>query len=140
DMEHSPIEMAGLFGLLQAASRGPASIAARLAWNDKVLVKRVLDMGVQTILLPFVQTPEEAAEAVSACRYPPRGIRGVASSTRAGRYGRIPDYFAGADDEICLIVQVETVQSLARLEEIAAVEGVDGVFVGPSELAASMGH
>ena len=141
DSEHSPVEVADLFGLLQAASSGgPSAHAVRPAWNDKVLIKKVLDIGAQTVLVPFVQSPEEAAEAVRACLYPPAGIRGVAGATRASAYGREKNYLTSANNEICLLVQVETGEALARLADIAAVDGVDGVFIGPSDLSASMGH
>lgn len=140
DTEHSPVEVAGLQPILQAAAVGTASAVARPAWNDKVLIKKLLDIGVQTVLVPFIETPEEAEAAVRATRYPPEGIRGVAGSTRASRYGMVPDYLAKANSEICVLVQIETAQALGRLEEIAAVEGVDGVFIGPSDLSASMGH
>jgi 4-hydroxy-2-oxoheptanedioate aldolase len=140
DTEHSPVEVAGLQPILQAAATGTASAVARPAWNDKVLIKKLLDIGVQTVLVPFIETPEEALAAVRATRYPPEGIRGVAGSTRASRYGMVPDYLAKANAEICVLVQIETAQALARLEEIAAVDGVDGVFIGPSDLSASMGH
>jgi 4-hydroxy-2-oxoheptanedioate aldolase len=140
DAEHSPVEIADLYPLLQAAGRGSTHTAVRLAWNDRVLIKRALDIGAQTILVPFVQNAEEAREAAAACRYPPDGVRGVAASTRASRYGRDRSYLANAREGICLIVQVETTDALANLEDIAAVEGVDGVFLGPSDLAASMGH
>ncbi|ESR24851.1 HpcH/HpaI aldolase family protein [Lutibaculum baratangense] len=112
----------------------------RPAWNDKVLIKRMLDVGAQTVLVPFVQSAEEAAAAVAATRFPPEGIRGVAGATRASRFGLTSDYFEVANREICVLVQLETTDALDRLEAIAAVEGVDGVFIGPSDLAASMGH
>ena len=112
----------------------------RPAWNDAVILKRLLDVGVQTLLVPFVQSADEAARAVAATRYPPRGIRGVASVHRANRYGRVPEYFARADDEICVLVQLETRAAVDALEEIAAVEGVDALFIGPSDLAASLGY
>ncbi|HVY99065.1 MAG TPA: HpcH/HpaI aldolase/citrate lyase family protein [Dongiaceae bacterium] len=140
DAEHSPVEVADLYPLLQASARGTAHAAVRLAWNDKVLIKRALDIGAQTILVPFVQNAEEARQAALACGYPPHGVRGVAGSTRATRYGRDKSYFKTARDGICLIVQVETVEALRSLEAIAAVDGVDAVFIGPSDLAASMGH
>lgn len=140
DTEHSPVEVAGLQPILQAAATGTASAVARPAWNDKVLIKKLLDIGVQTVLVPFIETPEEAEAAVRATRYPPDGIRGVAGSTRASRYGMATDYLAKANVEICVLVQIETAQALGRLEEIAAVDGVDGVFIGPSDLSASMGH
>ncbi|MGR9202253.1 HpcH/HpaI aldolase family protein [Rhizobium leguminosarum] len=140
DTEHSPVELAAVQPLLQAASAGKSSHAVRPAWNDKVLLKRVLDMGAQTVLVPFVQTQAEAAAAVAATRYPPTGIRGVSGSTRASRFGLTSDYFAVADEEICVLLQLETTEALQQLEAIASVDGVDGIFIGPSDLAASMGH
>lgn len=140
DSEHSPVDVAGLQPLLQAASAGDSALAARPAWNDKVLIKRILDIGAQTVLIPFVQSPDEAAQAVRAARYPPEGVRGVAGATRASRYAQARDYLTGANDQICTLVQIETGEALDRLEAIAAVDGVDGVFVGPSDLAASLGH
>lgn len=140
DTEHAPVEVAALQPLLQAASGGSAACVARPAWNDKVLIKRILDVGAQTILVPFVQTPEEAEAAVAATRYPPLGVRGVAGATRASRYGTAPDYLTSANDEVCVLVQIETGAALDRLEEIARVPGVDGVFIGPSDLSASLGH
>ena len=104
-----------------------------------MLFKRLLDVGAQTLLVPYVQSADEAARAVAAVRYPPRGVRGVASTHRANRYGRVDDYFARADDEMCVLVQLETRASVDALEEIAAVDGVDGVFIGPSDLSASLG-
>ena len=133
DTEHPPIDLASVQPLLQAAAVGTAQAVVRPAWNDKVLIKRVLDMGAQTLLVPFVETPEEAAAAVAATRYPPKGLRGVAGATRASRYGLTSDYFAVSDDEIAVLVQIETTNALTRLEEIAAVPGVDGVFIGPSD-------
>ncbi len=140
DAEHSPLEIADLLPLLQAAASGPATPAVRPPWNDRVLIKRILDIGAQTLLIPFVETPEEAAEAVRSCRYPPAGVRGVAGATRASGYGRIKDYLRRADEELCILAQVETGEALSRLAEIAATNGVDGVFIGPSDLSASMGH
>src|SRR5215204_2417895 len=137
DTEHAPNETPMVADQLRAASMGSASPVVRPAWNDQVILKRLLDVGVQTLLVPFVQSAEEAARAVAATRYPPRGIRGVASVHRANRYGRAPDYFARADDEMCVMVQLETRVAVDALEEIAAVEGVDAVFIGPSDLSAS---
>lgn len=140
DTEHAPVEVGGVQPLLQAAAAGGSALAVRPAWNDKVLLKRVLDIGAQTVLVPFVQSAAEAAAAVAATRYPPHGLRGVAGATRASRFGLTSDYFAVADAEICVLVQIETRAGLDQLEAIAAVEGVDGIFVGPSDLAASLGH
>jgi 4-hydroxy-2-oxoheptanedioate aldolase len=140
DTEHAPNETPMVADQLRAASMGTASPVVRPAWNDIVILKRLLDVGVQTLLVPFVQTAEEAARAVAATRYPPHGIRGVASVHRANRYGRVPEYFARANGEMCVLVQLETRTAVEALEEIAAVDGVDAIFIGPSDLAASFGH
>ncbi|MBL4758675.1 MAG: HpcH/HpaI aldolase/citrate lyase family protein [Rhizobiales bacterium] len=140
DSEHSPVEVAGLLPLLQATDGSATVPAVRPAWNDMVLIKKVLDIGARTILVPFVQNANEAASAVRSCRYPPDGVRGVAGATRASGYGRTKDYLIRANEEICVLVQVETGDAMARLSDIASTPGVDGVFIGPSDLAASMGH
>jgi 4-hydroxy-2-oxoheptanedioate aldolase len=140
DTEHSPNEVPILLSQLQAMERGTATPVIRPAWNDPVLIKRVLDIGTQSVLLPYVQNPDEARRAVAAVRYPPTGIRGVAATPRASRYGRVNDYLKKANDEICVLVQVETKTALDQLEAIAGVEGVDGVFIGPADLSASLGH
>lgn len=140
DSEHAPNEIPGLLAQLQAARGGTATPVVRPPWNDPVMIKRVLDIGAQSVLLPYVQTAEEAKRAVAAVRYPPAGIRGVAAATRASRYGRVNGYLQRADAEICTLVQVETRQALEQLEAIASVEGIDGVFIGPSDLSASFGH
>jgi 4-hydroxy-2-oxoheptanedioate aldolase len=140
DTEHSPNEVPSVLAALQAAQAGTASCIVRPAWNDMVLIKRYLDVGAQTLLLPFVQSPEEAKRAVEWTRYPPKGVRGIASSVRASRYGRVNDYLKSASDEICVLVQVETREALKQIEAIASVDGVDGVFIGPNDLSASFGH
>lgn len=140
DTEHSPNEPPAVLAQLQALQAGTATPIVRPAWNDPVLLKRLLDIGTQAVLVPFVQTAEEAAKAVAACRYPPAGIRGITVSGRGSRYGRVPDYLNRADAEICVLVQVETAEALAQLEAIASVDGVDGVFIGPADLSASLGH
>jgi 4-hydroxy-2-oxoheptanedioate aldolase len=140
DTEHSPNEIPGLFGQLQAVARGPATPIIRPAWNDPVLAKRALDIGAQTLLFPYVQNADEARRAVASIRYPPQGIRGVAVASRASRFGRTRSYLTKANSEMCVLVQVETRTALDHLEAIAQVEGVDGVFIGPSDLAASLGH
>lgn len=140
DMEHAPNEIPDVIALQQAAQAGTATPIVRPPWNDAVMIKRVLDTGTQSILIPFVQTPEEAARAVGAAKYPPQGIRGAAGSSRASRYGRVAGYLTRANAEICVLVQIETGEALARIDEIASVDGVDGVFIGPNDLSASMGH
>jgi 4-hydroxy-2-oxoheptanedioate aldolase len=140
DTEHSPNEIPDLVGQLQAVRGGTATPIVRPAWNDAVLAKRALDIGAQTLLFPYVQNVEEAKRAVASTRYPPQGIRGVSVAARASRYGRTPGYLGKANAEICVLVQVETREAMTQLEAIAGVEGVDGVFIGPSDLAASLGH
>ena len=140
DTEHAPNEVAGLLPQLQAMSRSSATPIVRPAWNDAVLIKRVMDLGVHTLLIPWVQSAEEARRAVAATRYAPDGIRGSAAGVRASRYGRIADYLQQANSRVCVLVQAETQEALNQIEAIAAVDGVDGVFIGPSDLAASLGH
>jgi 4-hydroxy-2-oxoheptanedioate aldolase len=140
DTEHSPGDVLTVLPQLQAVAPYDVSPVVRPAINDPVLIKRFLDIGVQTLLIPYVQNAEEAKAAVAAVRYPPDGIRGVSALTRATRFGRVANYAQNAEREICLLLQVETREALGNLESIASVEGVDGVFVGPADLAASFGH
>ncbi|MGB1250115.1 MAG: HpcH/HpaI aldolase family protein [Candidatus Promineifilaceae bacterium] len=140
DTEHTPNELPNVVMQMQAMATGTASVIVRPAWNDAVLIKRLLDSGVQSLLIPFVQNADEARAAVAATRYPPEGIRGVTGSGRAARYGRVKTYLHEAANEICVIVQIETHDALGQLEAIASVPGVDAVFIGPSDLSASMGH
>ncbi len=140
DMEHSPNDLIQVVDHLRAAEGGTAEPVVRVPWNEPVMVKRLLDQGARSLMFPFVQSAEEARRAVAATRYPPHGIRGFAGTSRATGYGLRPDYHARSGDEVCVIVQVETKEALAAAGEIAAVEGVDGVFIGPNDLAASMGH
>ncbi|MET3597121.1 4-hydroxy-2-oxoheptanedioate aldolase [Mesorhizobium shonense] len=140
DTEHSPSDVLTVLPQLQAVAAYDVSAVVRPASNDPVLIKRYLDIGVQSLLIPYAQNADEARAAVAAVRYPPTGIRGVSALTRATRFGRVPEYAQSAEAEICLLVQVETRQALDNLEAIANVEGVDGVFIGPADLAASLGH
>jgi 4-hydroxy-2-oxoheptanedioate aldolase len=140
DMEHSPNDLESVLGQLQAAAAYPVAPIVRVPWNDMVTVKRVLDLGAQTLLIPYVCTPEEAKAAVAYTRYPPAGLRGIAGTTRASRFARIAGYAKRAHEEICVLVQVETERALGQLEAICAVDGVDGVFIGPADLHASMGY
>ncbi len=140
DMEHSPNDLESLIGQLQAAAPYATHPVVRVPWNDMVAIKRVLDVGAQSLLVPYVSTAEEAASAVSYTRYPPKGVRGVAGTTRATRFGRVKDYARRAHEEICLLVQVETALALDNIEAICAVDGIDGVFIGPADLHASLGY
>lgn len=140
DTEHAPTDVPMVVDQLRALTGGTAQAAVRPAWNDPVLIKRILDTGAQTLLVPYVQNADEAARAVAATRYPPRGNRGVALIHRASGYGARTGYQKGADAEMCVLVQLETRAALDALEAIAAVPGIDGLFIGPSDLSASLGH
>lgn len=140
DTEHSPNEVDATLAQLQVVAAYPVMPVVRPAWNDTVLLKRHLDIGAQTLLIPYVQNGDEAARAVAAVRYPTRGVRGVAGVTRAARFGRVKDYAKRAEQELCMLVQVETREGLDQLEAIARTDGVDGVFIGPADLAAALGH
>lgn len=140
DMEHTPSELPIVQQQLHALAGGTASPMVRPPWNDTVIIKRLLDLGVQTLIIPFVETAEEARRAVEATRYPPGGVRGVSTNTRANRFGRVPDYFARVEQEMCVIVQIESRRGIENLDAIAAVDGLDGLFIGPQDLAAGHGH
>jgi 4-hydroxy-2-oxoheptanedioate aldolase len=140
DTEHSPSDLENLLTQLQAAAPYASHPIVRVPWNDMVTVKRVLDIGAQSLLIPYVQDADEARHAVAHTRYPPAGVRGVAGTTRATRFGRVMDYAKRAHEEICVLVQVETQSALKNIEAICAVDGVDGVFIGPADLHASMGY
>ncbi|MDX1607563.1 MAG: aldolase/citrate lyase family protein, partial [Candidatus Competibacterales bacterium] len=134
-----PNDLATVLSQLQALAAGPAMPIVRPPWNEPVMVKRLLDLGAFTLLFPMVQSAEEAAAAVAATRYPPDGIRGVALSHRGNRFGQVEDYFSRVGAELCVLVQIETRAALERIDEIAAVDGVDGAFFGPADLSADMG-
>lgn len=140
DTEHSPGDVLTVLPQLQAVAAYDVSPIVRPASNDAVLIKRYLDIGAQTLLIPYVQNREEAEAAASAMRYPPAGIRGVSGLTRATRFGRVTGYAKRAEEELCLLVQLETRAAVEALEAIAQVDGVDGVFIGPADLAASLGY
>lgn len=141
DTEHSPNELPQVVNQLHAMMEYPATQPiVRPPVNDTVVIKRFLDAGVQSFLIPMVDTPEQAAAAVAATRYPPHGVRGFASASRASRFGRVSDYYARAHEEICVLVQIESKLGLDHLDAIAAVPGVDGVFIGPGDLSAALGH
>lgn len=140
DMEHSPNDLASTLAQLQVIAAYPTTPVVRVPIGDAVVIKQVLDLGAQNILVPMVSSASDARAAVEAVRYPPRGRRGVGSAlARSARWNRVDDYLRTADEHVSLFVQVETAEAVANAEEIAAVNGIDGVFVGPSDLAASMG-
>ncbi len=140
DGEHSVLDATSLLPLLQAVAPYPVSPVVRPSNLNVAEIKKLLDIGAQSIVVPYVQTVAEAELAAAAVAYAPAGIRGVSGISRATRFGRVPDYATRAREEICLILQIETADALDRIEAIAAVEGVDGLFVGPADLAASLGH
>ncbi|GHC71720.1 2,4-dihydroxyhept-2-ene-1,7-dioic acid aldolase [Pseudorhodoferax aquiterrae] len=141
DGEHAPNDVRSTLAQLQAVAPYGAQPVVRAVEGQTALIKQLLDIGVQNLLVPMVDTPEQAAALVAATRYPPEGVRGVgAAVARASRWGARRDYLNEANGEICLLVQAETVAALKNLEAICAVDGVDGVFIGPADLAASMGH
>lgn len=139
DMEHSPNDDDDILRQMQVLAGYPTHAVVRPVWNDPLAFKRLLDMGAQTLLVPYVQSADQARAAVRAMRYPPEGIRGVSAITRATRFGRVKDYAKQVQSELCLLVQVESRDALSQIEAIAAVDGVDGIFIGPGDLAASMG-
>lgn len=140
DGEHAPNDIPLLITQLQAMRGGTAEPVFRVPWNEPVIIKRALDAGARSLLIPFVQNAEEARKAVAAARYPPLGIRGVAVVPRANDYGRVRNYHRNAHLETCILVQLETRAALKEIEAIAAVDGIDGMFIGPSDLAADFGH
>lgn len=141
DGEHGPNAVPTMLPQLQALEAAGCAAVVRVPVNEAWVVKQVLDLGAQSVLVPMVDTPEQAAAAVAACRYPPEGIRGVgAALARASRWGAVPGYVGGANAEICVMVQVESARAVGNVAAIADTEGVDVVFVGPADLAADMGH
>jgi 2-keto-3-deoxy-L-rhamnonate aldolase RhmA len=140
DMEHTPLDLMTLVHLLQAVGNTPMVPVVRVPWNDTVMVKRVLDAGAQTLLFPFIENADEAARAVAATRYPPEGVRGMAAMGRASRFGTVPDHYKAANRSVGVVLQLESPKAVAQLESIAAVPGVDALFVGPADLSGSMGH
>lgn len=141
DGEHAPNDIRSIRDQLIALANSPSHAVVRLPIGETWMIKTVLDAGAQTILVPMVESADQARELVRACQYPPKGVRGVgAAATRATMYGTIPDYVATADPEICLLVQVENLAGMAALDDILQVEGVDGVFIGPADLSTDMGY
>ena len=140
DCEHSANEVPMVHTQLLACVGGTAHPIVRPPWNDMVMIKRLLDIGTQSFLIPYVQDEAEAKAAVEATRYPPHGMRGFASAARSSRFGRVKDYHTRAAEELCVLLQVETTHAMGNLEAIAGVEGVDGIFIGPGDLSADMGR
>lgn len=143
DMEHAPNDMRTAMSQLQSTFGYDTDVVVRPYVGEQALIKRVLDIGAQTIMIPMVETAEQAADLVRFARYPSGGpgggLRGVASA-RAARWGKVDDYFGSANDELCVIAQIESPEAAANIDEICAVDGIDALFVGPSDMAASLGH
>ena len=141
DLEHAPGDFANLQAQLQAMNGSGVVPFARAPWNDMVAIKRILDTGVMGVLVPYVNTREEAEAAVAACKYPPQGVRGVAGSPRAAGYtGNTMPYLSSANKETIVMIAVETMEAVENLDEILEVDGLDGIFIGPVDLASSMGY
>ena len=140
DMEHSPNDYFSVLSQMQAFAGTDTTAIIRVEWNDAVAVKRLLDLGAPGLLFPMIQSVEEAQTAVAATRYPPRGIRGVAGSSRATKFGRITDYVQRIEDETTVLLQLETRAAVEQAEAIADVDGVHGIFFGPGDIAADIGH
>ena len=140
DTEHSPSDGLTTAAQLQAFAGTNTTTLVRPAWNDPVLIKQALDIGAQGLVIPMIQSIEHAKQAISAIRYPPHGIRGVAGGTRATKFGRITDYYQKIDNELTVILQLETAAAISCASQIAALDGVDGIFFGPADIAADIGH
>lgn len=140
DTEHSPNELPMVIEQLRSVKQSGIPALVRASHNNTVEIKRLLDAGVQTVVVPMVDNEAQARQAVAAVRYPPQGVRGVSLATRANNYGTETGYLANANEQVCLLVQIETLEALDNLEKIAAIDGIDGLFIGPSDLAAAMGH
>lgn len=141
DGEHSPLSLESIQSQLRAIAAYPTLAMVRVPFNDAVLIKQYLDIGAQSLLVPMADTVQDARDAVAAVAYPPEGVRGVGSAlARSARWNRIPDYLAKARETISLVVQIESATAVENAAEIAAVHGIDGLFIGPSDLAASMGY
>ena len=141
DGEHAPNSIPTMLAQLQAVAPYPVHPVGRVPTGDTVVIKQYLDIGFQTLLVPFVETAEQAHELVRAMRYPPEGVRGIGVGlSRAARWNRVAGYLDDAADELCLIVQVESAAGLADLDAILAVDGVDAVFIGPADLSAALGY
>lgn len=140
DGEHAPNDVGTFIPQLMALKDSTSAPVVRPPWNDAVIIKRLLDSGFYNFLIPFVESEAEARAAVAATRYPPAGIRGVSVSQRHNRYGTVPDYLAKVNDNVCVLVQIESNAGVRAIDAIAAIDGVDGIFVGPSDLSAALGH
>jgi 2-dehydro-3-deoxyglucarate aldolase len=139
DGEHAPNDMSSFIGQLQALKDSPSAPVVRPPWCEPVVVKRLLDIGFYNFLMPWIETADQARAAVSFTRYPPQGMRGMGTGHRSNRYGYVQDYFTTINDNISVMVQIESAKAVDNAEAIAEVDGIDGLFIGPSDLSAAMG-
>src|SRR5882724_487206 len=139
DGEHAPNDMSSFIGQLQALKDSPSAPVVRPPWCEPVIVKRLLDIGFYNFLMPWIETADQARAAVSFTRYPPQGMRGMGTGHRSNRYGYVQDYFTTINDNISVMVQIESAKAVDNAEAIAAVDGIDALFIGPSDLSAAMG-
>ena len=141
DAEHSPLSLESVQAQLRALAGYDSIPVVRIPENNTTLIKQYLDLGAQSLIIPMIFTPDDARKAAAAVAYPPEGVRGIGSAlARSGAWGRYPDYLTTARDTITLTIQIETAEALGHLDEILAVKGIDGIFIGPSDLSASMGY
>jgi 2-dehydro-3-deoxyglucarate aldolase len=140
DGEHAPNDMSSFITQLQALKDSPSAPVVRPPWAEPVIIKRLLDIGFYNFLMPWIENADQARAAVAATRYPPQGMRGMGTGHRSNRYGYVTDYFTTINDNISVMVQIESAQGVERAAEIAAVEGIDGLFIGPSDLSAALGY
>jgi len=140
DGEHAPNDMSSFISQLQALKDSSSAPVVRPPWAEPVIIKRLLDIGFYNFLMPWIETAEQARAAVAATRYPPQGMRGMGTGHRSNRYGYVPDYFTTINDNITVMVQIESAKGVENAAEIAAVDGIDGLFIGPSDLSAAMGY
>ncbi|HEX3775445.1 MAG TPA: 2-dehydro-3-deoxyglucarate aldolase [Polyangiaceae bacterium] len=140
DGEHAPNDLSSFITQLQALKDSPSAPVVRPPWAEPVIIKRLLDIGFYNFLMPWIENAEQARAAVAATRYPPAGVRGMGTAHRSNRYGYVPDYFTTVNDNISVMVQIESAAGVANAGNIAAVDGVDGLFIGPSDLSAALGY
>ena len=139
DGEHAPNDMSSFISQLQALKDSPSAPVVRPPWSEPVIIKRLLDIGFYNFLMPWIETAEQARAAVAATRYPPQGMRGMGTGHRSNRYGYVADYFTTINDNISVMVQIESEKGVDNAEAIAAIDGIDALFIGPSDLSAAMG-
>jgi 2-dehydro-3-deoxyglucarate aldolase len=140
DGEHAPNDVLAFMPQLMAVKDSISAPVVRPPWNDQVMLKRLLDIGFYNFLIPLVGTADEARRAVAATRYPPQGMRGISVAQRSNKYGTVKEYFKEVNDNICVLVQIESKEGIDNIDAICEVDGIDGIFIGPSDFSAAVGH